>query len=56
MSIIHVKLPNEYNNIKSITLKGIEYINDNYSFEENDIVCVPISRILNQSRPSVSQG
>lgn len=48
--VIHINLPPEHNNIKSVILDGIEYINDCYTYPENSVICVPISDVLNQSR------
>lgn len=54
--IKHVELPPEYDNIKSVILNGVEYINDNYGYSDDNVVCTPISEILNQSKPLIVQG
>lgn len=51
----HVELPPEHDNIKSVVLNGIEYINDNYGYSEDSVVCTPISEIINQSQLLVAQ-
>lgn len=51
----HVELPPEHNNIKSVILNGVEYINDNYSYPDENTVCTPISEIINQSQLLVAQ-